>query len=145
VLSRLYENLKRGETKRDIADVFGLSDKAFASWIHGFVYVRNVCAHHARLWNRSLQIQPLFPRHTKYTWIAIEEVSNRRMYYILSMIIYFLDRINFTHTFREKLNDLFAQYPHVDRGAMGFPSRWKNEPLWQSSFTSTAASTEPPP
>jgi abortive infection bacteriophage resistance protein len=129
-LSRLYENLKKGEVRRDIAATFGLTDKTFGSWLHSFVYIRNMCAHHARIWNRHLQIQPLFPRHTQNAWVSTTGLSNRRMYYILSMIVYVLKNINPNHTFRQRLNNLLAKYPNVDTRAMGFPIEWQTEPLW---------------
>jgi abortive infection bacteriophage resistance protein len=132
-LSRLYDNLKVGPVRREIAESFGLADKTFASWLHGFVYLRNVCAHHARLWNKPMQIQPLFPRHIHYTWLADKTVSNNRVYYALSMIVYFLNTVNPKHTFRQRLNALFAKYPNVDRRAMGFSTSWQNEPLWAES------------
>ncbi|GHT38381.1 hypothetical protein AGMMS49965_01560 [Bacteroidia bacterium] len=129
-LSRLYENLKSGKAKKDIANLFCLSDKVFASWLHSLVYVRNVCAHHARIWNKWLQVQPLFPKHTSNIWLIDKTVSNRRMYYVLSMIIYLLNTVNPKHTFRQKLAALFAKYSNVDKRAMGFPADWDNEPLW---------------
>jgi abortive infection bacteriophage resistance protein len=130
-LSRLYGNLQSGRIKRDIAKAFGLPDKALESWLHSLVYIRNMCAHHARLWNRQVGIKPLFPRHTQHIWINASNVSNRRMYYILSMTIYLLNVVNPTHTFKQKLENLFLKYPNVDRAAMGFPANWQSEPLWQ--------------
>jgi abortive infection bacteriophage resistance protein len=61
-LSRLYRNLKPGKAKRDIAKSFALSDSVFDSWLHSLACVRNMCAHHARLWNSRIKIQPLSPR-----------------------------------------------------------------------------------
>jgi abortive infection bacteriophage resistance protein len=101
----------------------------FISWLHGLVYIRNVCAHHA--WNKLLQIQPLFPRRTAYTWLANRAVQNNHVFYILSMIIYFLNTINPGHSFKRKLSDLFNKYPNVDRRAMGFPATWQQEMLWK--------------
>jgi len=129
-LSRLYGNLKPGKDKKDIAKLFGLPDKVFASWLHCLVYIRNMCAHHARLWNRQVGIKPLFPRRTHNAWIDTNDISNRRLYYILSMIIYLLNTVNPNHTFKQKLEHLFAKYPNVDRAAMGFPATWRQEPLW---------------
>jgi abortive infection bacteriophage resistance protein len=103
----------------------------FISWLHGLVYIRNVCAHHARLWNRLLGIQPLFPRRTQHSWISTKGLNNKRMYYVLSIILYFLNTINPNHTFKQKLENLFAKYPNVDRQAMGFPADWQYESLWQ--------------
>ena len=130
-LSRLYENLKSDVAKREISQTFGLADMVFISWLHGLVYIRNVCAHHARLWNRPLQIQPLFPRRTQNTWLADRTVANNRLFYALSMIIYLLNTINPNHNFKQKLENLFRKYPNVDRTAMGFPANWQSEPLWK--------------
>ena len=130
-LSRLYDNLKHGKSRKDIASMFGLSDKVFASWLHSFVYIRNVCAHHARIWNRWLRIQPLFPKNVPNIWLENKTTSNNRLYYVLSMIIYFLNTVNPEHSFKQKLNDLFEKYPNVDKRAMGFPVNWQDEPLWK--------------
>lgn len=60
-LSILYNNLLPGRAKRNIANYFGLPDTVFASWLHSIVYIRNICAHHCRLWNKALSIRPLMP------------------------------------------------------------------------------------
>ena len=130
-LLRLYNNLLPGKIKKDIASTFGLPDSVFASWLHSMVSIRNICAHHERLWNRQLRIQPLFPRRPQNIWLTAPTVCNNRIYYVLSIMIYFLNTVNPNHTFRQKLEDLFAKYPNVDRVAMGFPSNWQNEPLWK--------------
>ena len=31
----------------------------------------------------------------------------------------------------DKMNRLFATFPEIVKSALGFPSGWKNEPLWQ--------------
>ncbi|GHU58525.1 CAAX amino protease [Bacteroidia bacterium] len=130
-LSRLYSNLKSGKDKRNIARSFGLPDVAFASWLHSIVYIRNVCAHHARIWNRPLSIQPSFPRSPSNTWLINRQTGINRVYYVFSMIIYLLNTVNPNHTFKQKLESLFSKYPNVDRAAMGFPDNWQSEPLWQ--------------
>jgi abortive infection bacteriophage resistance protein len=60
-LSMLYKNLLYPHDKRDIAHYFGLDDSTFESWLHSLAYVRNVCAHHSRLWSRIMQISPNIP------------------------------------------------------------------------------------
>ena len=52
-LLRLYNNLLPGKLKKDIAANFGLPDTVFASWLHSIVSIRNVCAHHERLWVKT--------------------------------------------------------------------------------------------
>lgn len=130
-LSRLYRNLKPSKAKRDVAKSFTLSDIVFDSWLHSLTCVRNVCAHHARLWNSQIKIQPLSPRKPQSIWLTDNTAHNNRVYYILSMIIYLLNTVNPKHTFKQKLDELFAKYPNVDKSAMGFPITWQSEPLWQ--------------
>lgn len=50
--------------QQTITQSYGLpatSWQVFQSWIHTLNYVRNVCAHHSRLWNRNLDVQPSMP------------------------------------------------------------------------------------
>lgn len=130
VLSSLYSNFVSGKDKRDIANHFGVNDKTLGSWLHSIVYLRNVCAHHSRLWNRVMRIQPIIPRTTKNQWLNNSNIPNKRTYFVLSMLIYLMNTINPKHTIPNKFNALLNKYPNVDTAAMGFSSNWKNEPLW---------------
>ena len=130
-LSRLYRNLKSSRAKRDIAKSFALPDVVFDSWLHCLACVRNMCAHHVRVWNSLVKIQPLSPRKPQNTWLSDTNIPNNRIYYVLSVIIYLLNVINPNHTFKQKLENLFLKYPNVDRAALGFPTNWNLEPLWK--------------
>lgn len=47
----------------EIAQAFGVpTKKVMASWLASLNYVRNVAAHHARLFNRKLQYAPARPK-----------------------------------------------------------------------------------
>lgn len=129
-LSMMYENLKPGKTKRKIAAQFRLDRKAFTSWLHTIVYIRNVCAHHNRLWNRTLSIRPRIPRTPHNQWLT-RSPGNDKVYFMLSMIIYFLNTVNPKHTFPSKFRNLLHKYPNVDVTAMGFPDEWEEEELWK--------------
>ncbi|MGF7217042.1 abortive infection bacteriophage resistance protein [Spirosoma lacussanchae] len=130
-LSMLYKNLNTTIEKRQIASYFGLDDGTFGSWLHCIVYLRNVCAHHGRLWNRVMSIQPRIPKSPRKPWLANKLVINNRTYFALSMILFLLSTVNPNHRFLQKLAALFHNYPEVDKNAMGFESGWENEPLWQ--------------
>ena len=129
-LSMLYKLLKPSLTKRKIANFYGVSDSVFESWLHSIVYVRNICAHHSRLWNKTLRIQPLFPRKVNNTFISTP-VRNDRLYYVLCIIQYLLLTVNPNTTFSARLKALLAEFPSVDVRAMGFPIDWDKEPLWK--------------
>ena len=129
-LSMLYKLLKPSLTKRKIANYYGVSDSVFESWLHSIVYVRNICAHHSRLWNKTLRIQPLFPRKVGGTFISAP-VRNDRLYYVLCIIQYLLLKVNPNTTFPARLKALLAEFPNADVSAMGFPKNWEKEAIWQ--------------
>ena len=111
-----------------------LADKVFASWLHCIVYVRNICAHHSRLWNRSLSIRPQMPRSPRNTFIPLPTGGTQQIYFVLSMIIYLLNTVNPNHSLVPRFCELLKRYPSIDVRAMGFPDNWKNENLWKDSF-----------
>lgn len=127
-LSSLYSNLKNDG--RSISSHFGLSSEILSSWLHTFVYVRNVCAHHSRLWNKKLAVSPRVPRSTYHTFLT-KRADNTKVYYLISMLLYFLQQINPKSTFKNKLSSLFNKYPQIDREALGFPKHWESESLWR--------------
>ncbi|MHA3046253.1 Abi family protein [Riemerella anatipestifer] len=130
-LSMLYSNLLPGMEKRAIAHHFGVADSVFQTWLHSIVYLRNICAHHSRLWNRSMSIRPQFPRKTTKQWIDMSNVQNNKSYFMLSMILYLLQTVNPKTTFSSRLKALLSKYNNVDTSAMNFPVDWENEPLWK--------------
>lgn len=81
-LSILYSNLRPGRAKRDIAAYFGLADTVFASWLHCIVYIRNVCAHHSRLWNRTLSVRPLMPRSPRKPFVPLPANGTGQVYFV---------------------------------------------------------------
>jgi abortive infection bacteriophage resistance protein len=129
-LSMLYKLLKPSNVKRSVANFYGISDKVFESWLHSIVYVRNICAHHSRLWNKSLRIKPLYPRKTEYAFLS-PSVRHDRAYYVLSIIQYLLKIVNPKTTFPVKLKNLLNDFPSVDIAAMGFSNDWFKEELWR--------------
>lgn len=48
--------------KKAIAARFGITDSVLESWIKTLNVVRNICAHHGRLWSRELGVRPQIPR-----------------------------------------------------------------------------------
>lgn len=129
-LSMLYHYFKPGHTRREVAKFYGISDSVFESWLHSIVYVRNICAHHSRLWNRTLRIRPLFPKKTAIPFLTTS-TANNRVYYMLSIILYLLQTINPASSFLLRLKQLFSDFPEVDLCAMGFPKHWEEEILWK--------------
>lgn len=54
---------------------FGLPYPVLVSWLHSLKYVRNICAHYGRVWNRECRIKPMIARAYK-----AELTPNGRVY-----------------------------------------------------------------
>ena len=129
-ISFLYKNIANSYHRRLISKEFGLDENTFESWLHTLVYVRNVCAHHARLWNRVLRITPSIPRRPGKAWLTVQ-APNNRVFYLLSMVIYLKSTISPNSRFQDKFRVLTQKYPQIDLTAMGFPNGWECEAIWQ--------------
>jgi abortive infection bacteriophage resistance protein len=137
-LSHLYRGLKEKSDKKRIATFFGVHPTVFVSWLHTLTYVRNICAHHSRLWNRDLAIEPEKLLKPIGNWISIPFENNKRMFYFLCVLKYLITRANPGNSLKEKLKALFNKYPAVPIQFLGIPSDglgnrldWENENIWK--------------
>ena len=142
-LSKLFSILNVSNEKKEISHYYGIEENVFSSWLHALVYVRNICAHNTRLWNRILSITPQVPLTLGNDWIKItsqyntirhEDVPiNNRVYFILCIIRYLLLTINPQSNFNFKIKSLLDKYLIVDKRALGFTDLWEDEALWKDS------------
>lgn len=137
-LSRLYSALKNNADKNDIATYFRLHHTLMQSWLHAITYVRNICAHHSRLWNREFAIQPDIPKKTlPLPWLTFKTTNNRRCFYFLSILKYLLQTVNPTGHFKQRLVDRIQEHKTVPIQFLGIPTDgkgalidWQAEQLW---------------
>lgn len=67
-MSQLFSMMKAQDQQR-IAVKYGVSDwKVFQSWLRSLSYLRNLVAHHSRLWNRNVVEQPKLPNPSEVAW-----------------------------------------------------------------------------
>lgn len=129
-LIKLYANFSDTSVKKDIAHTYHLPHhKVLESWNSSVNLLRNICAHHGRVWNRVLTATPQIPHTLSDKWIHSFTLSNR-LYTILCCMIYWINVIDVRNHFVRDLQVLFTTYPNVDIKAMGFPTDWQSEPLW---------------
>ena len=70
-LSHLFKGLAKDKDKKMIAGGFDLFAPLLESWLHTLTVIRNICAHHARLWNRQLGIKPAYPTQKTFAGLLI--------------------------------------------------------------------------
>jgi abortive infection bacteriophage resistance protein len=131
VLCRIYNNLKNKSLKKKIAKRFGIPLPVFSSWVLLLNNLRNLCGHHARLWNREIPMTSVQLNNPVYPWINTLTIDMKRVYFRICIIKYLLFTVSPNNTFTQKLKSLLTEYPTIDTKAMGFPDDWHTEPLWQ--------------
>ncbi len=131
-ISNHFRNLKSFKDKKDIAKYFNINSKVFESWLHSIVYLRNICAHHSRLWNRTLGIKPKLPKSNKGMRDSFSFIRNDKVFVLISILKYFLDIIHPKNSFKEKLIELLEEYPNINIGKMGFPKGWSKNRIWEN-------------
>jgi abortive infection bacteriophage resistance protein len=134
-LSKLYRNIKHQlPEKAQIAKEFGLNNqKHLASWLLSVTYIRNVVAHHGRLWNRVLINKYDWPKNSKYPLLSYipNQYQRRKIFPLLTALIYMNNRISPGHHIKDDLLNLFLEFPNTPLYKLGFPKDWENEPIWQ--------------
>lgn len=134
-LSKLYQNLKHQLPEKNIiAKEFGLyNQKYLTSWLLAITVIRNIIAHHSRLWNRVLINKYDWPLNTPkpiLTYIP-NNVQRRKFFPLLSAILYMNNEISTGNHIIQELLQLFSAFPNVQLSKIGFPVNWQNEPIWK--------------
>jgi abortive infection bacteriophage resistance protein len=117
------------DIRQAIAFRFGVHDSVLDSWLLALNTVRNICAHHGRLWNRELGTKPKIPNKAR-EWHHPVAIENNRVFGILTICRYCLDRIAPQSNWVSRLQTLLTQYPSVPIASMGFPTNWQQSPIW---------------
>src|SRR5690606_5994454 len=77
----------------EMAGELGIRADEYRSWLKSLNIVRNVVAHHGRLWNRAIVIQPRLPRPRDNALLAHVPRPVRRVYGTLAILGYLLGRL----------------------------------------------------
>lgn len=135
-LSNWYTNIKLRQDALMVASNYGLDSQTLSSLLHHLTVLRNMCAHHARVWNRlfTISIQP--PRAKPAILISAMQTDAKqkmKLYNTLVMMNWMLNIIQPDHDWTHRLLALLAEYPTIQTRHMGFPQSWRNHPIWSQA------------
>lgn len=133
LLSRWLKNLKPSQICTKIAKNYQIAYPVLTGFIEHLTYLRNLCAHHCRVWNRKFT-KTMQISHTKPALLIhnfnFAPAKQRNIYNTLVMLIHFLNIISPDHHTTSRLINLLEK--HVIRvEAMGFPNDWKQRDVWK--------------
>ena len=143
-VSRLFGALRHNQDTQRISQHFGWPDTVLRSWFRNLSDLRNLCAHHARVWNREFGSFPLIPRKPPRGWAQIPpgvvvgqqeqqaQIEPQRRFYMQWVVIESLMRVVCPESeWSKRLLHLLDQHPHISRRHMGFPDDWTQQAFWQ--------------
>lgn len=131
-LSKLYCNFRDVDVKKKVAHSFGLPQYLYLeTWTKCIAVLRNLCAHHDRIWNRRYAWKPQLPKQLPLPWTSIQSLRPNKLYAQLCCLAYLEQSIHPNSEFKEEVIALLRNKPQTLTKAMGFPKNWQDEPLWQ--------------
>ena len=135
-LSKLYKNLAHQiPEKTIIAKEMGLHiHSELSSWLEAIVYVRNIIAHHSRLWSRNMVKRPKDDIATPmFDWLdhPLTDVQKKKPFLIISTLVYLTNKVTPGHHIKDKLLELFNNHPDVPIYKLGFLNNWNNQSIWK--------------
>ncbi len=131
-LSKLFMILKEEEQNKILNKIPRINKLVAYKWLHALSSVRNMCAHHSRLWNRTLGVSFEVPKG----FDAFESIrkSKNKVFFALSVIEYLLNCIGEDEiAFKSKIKNLIKKHPKVKLESMGFTEKWEDNLIWSNN------------
>lgn len=126
--------------KQAIAAHYGVTDwKAFASWVRALSYLRNLVAHHSRVWNRNMVSEPKMSSGGQPAWCA--KFAGKpdllaKPFVYLAIVRHMVEVICPGSQWHQRLADHLLEFPvqaserKLSVSAMGAPDGW--EAWWRA-------------
>lgn len=138
-LCKLYRLLRKSDQNALAASMGVKGGPLLKKWLRDLNYLRNLCAHHSRLWNRVLTYQS-----SQFNANQVEEPLKHaanwpvrdKIYVLAAILAYLTSQIDPTSTWHLDLRTLIRKFPEVPgltpEADMGFPTDWDALALWKT-------------
>jgi abortive infection bacteriophage resistance protein len=135
-LAKLYKCLDRNLKERGIiAKEMGInSPRVFIGWLESISHIRNIIAHHARLWNRVMIKCPRMHLNSPLgAWFANPLTPGQltKPFSTISCIVYLCNHLTESDELKHQILSLIKAYPNVPISKYGFSNHWDLEPIWR--------------
>ena len=141
-LAQLYDGAALDDREQiaaslDIISRTGRGDAALLSnWLNHIRYIRNLCAHHSRMWNRSFDVELASASHLP-DLAHLSAKSQRRLYGTISILSFLLARVIPDYDWKTRIQTLIAVRTdelELDLDAMGYPVGWETAAIWDPGY-----------
>jgi abortive infection bacteriophage resistance protein len=139
-LSRWIASTNDNQVKREVAKTLGMPTiEILEQVLHALTPMRNICAHHARLWNRRFIL--LLPNIKRLRGQLVTETITtpsgetqqpltREIYNFLVIIQYLMKHMSPNSSWGARLAQHIEPLSAEHKNAMGFPADWKTREPW---------------
>lgn len=135
--SKFYDILNR-KYKDGIAASLGIKKSSvLAGWLHSLNIIRNICAHNARLWNRTLvAISKTSDDIPGLEFLAAKYAGSVKIAPMIFITLWLTNTVLPESESKKRLAviiDSFCELrlPGISYSDMGFKEDWKTEKVWQ--------------
>jgi abortive infection bacteriophage resistance protein len=137
-LSKLYKNLRNKlPEKAIIANEMGLNSTfTFVGWLETIALIRNILAHHSRLWSRTIIKKPSMQLNNpggKWFTHPLQPGQLSKPFAIISCMVYLCNRLSHSEDIKQRIVALINTYPDIPIYKYGFFNNWQAEPLWNDA------------
>lgn len=141
-VSQLLAMMKVADQQK-VAEKYGVPDwRIFQSWLRSLNYLRNLIAHHSRLWNRNIVDQPKLPAPSQIQWC--DTFVDRpdllaKPFLLLAITLHMVDVITPDSTLPLRLRSHLKKFPSQHSACklsvsdLGAPAHW--EAWWLNHFS----------
>ncbi|MCV9389141.1 Abi family protein [Reichenbachiella ulvae] len=135
-LSKFYKLLQHNlPAKSAIAKGLGLNlHTELSSWLEAITYVRNIVAHHSRLYSRDMVKRPMLNiRNPQAAWLNNQLTSQqqKKVFLIISCMLYICNKVTPGHQIKQKIKELIRTNPSIPVYKFGFLNDWNQQDLWR--------------
>ena len=135
-ISMWVKATKDNRIKDSLARDLGLPNKeTLEGTLQLLSYIRNICAHHSRLWNRkTVKRAPNirnFRANMDIDILGSQQQPRNSIYNVLVVLAETLKYQSPDTTYPQRVAALVGTRAQVQRNAMGFPSDWASRPVWK--------------
>ena len=137
-LSKWYSNLTDRTIRQSISQIYGMDERTLVSTLRHLTKIRNICAHHERLWDCRISTGLRIPKrlgNSRETALAFNrsDQGQGKIYNSLVMTVHLMEVVTPNGDWPERFVDLseegsFNSIPYED---MGFPPNWSDYAIWQ--------------
>lgn len=134
-LSKWFKATCSKEVKKEVFHKMGFKNiETLEGTLHALTPIRNVCAHHGRLWNRRFIMR--FPVINKLKGTLQinqnSEGTDMLIYNALVILSYMVSIVNPKSKWTKRLYNLINDLPEKRLKSMGFPKDWIKKDHWSN-------------